>query len=83
MEDSAKALLVALSESNCDPRLIEAVEEIQKIVVSGADVIRLGLVNFTCDHLFIRFAEEIPDVAAARFQGFSMGIPPTTFATLL
>ncbi|MGN7932916.1 hypothetical protein [Sphingopyxis sp. 22461] len=74
LEDSADALLVALSESNCDPRLIEAVEEIQKIIVSGADVIRLGLVNFTCDHLFIRFAEEIPDVAAARFQGFSMGI---------
>lgn len=42
LEDSADALLVALSESNCDPRLIEAVEEIQKIIVSGADVIRLG-----------------------------------------
>ena len=74
MKDSSVALLGALSESNCDPRLIEAVDEINSIVQSKTDVIRLGLVNITCDQLFERAQKEIPDTALARFKGLSVAI---------
>lgn len=68
------ALLACLSETNCDPRLLSAVEEIQSILDSDTDIIRIGLMSLTCDHLFVRFSEELSEVAAARFAGFSMGI---------
>jgi hypothetical protein len=74
LEENAFSLAKLLSESNCDPRLIDVVKEVHDIIASGADVIRLGIVNFTCDYLFSRLSEEIPDVAAARFQGLNVAI---------
>ncbi|CAH0353744.1 hypothetical protein [Sphingobium sp. CECT 9361] len=67
-------LLACLFETNCDPRLVSAVEEIQSVLSSDADIIRIGLMSLTCDHLFVRFSEELSEIAAARFAGFSMGI---------
>ena len=74
LKESSTALLQSMLESNCDPRLIEAVKEIDSIMQSKADVIRLGLVNLSCDQLFERFQDEIPDIAISRFKGLGMAI---------
>ncbi|MCW1384419.1 hypothetical protein OLX02_16480 [Novosphingobium sp. KCTC 2891] len=70
----ASELVATLQETNVDRRLIEVVSEVEQVITSGADVIRLGLINFTCEQLFSKFADQLPDVAAARFLGFSTGI---------
>ena len=70
----ASELVSILRETNVDRRLVEVLTEVEQVIASGADVIRLGLINLTCEQLFSKFADQLPDVAAARLLGFSTGI---------
>lgn len=74
IEDGVERLLVYLSESNCDHRLLCAIGEIGQIVQSETDVIKLGIANLTCEYLFDEFAEELPAVASAQFKGLYTAI---------
>lgn len=72
--DDANALLRVLNETNCDPRLLVAVEEISGVISSNCDVIKLGFLSFTCDSLFVRFSNELSEIANARFLALSTGL---------
>lgn len=74
LESDANDLMHVLLESNCDPRLIKTVEDIHKTISSSSDVIKLGLIRFTCDSLFTRYSDEIPDIASARFLSLTTGL---------
>lgn len=71
--DSAN-LIKLLKETNCDPRLIEAVEELGSVISSNVDIIKLGFLSFTCDSLFVRFSHELSDIASAKFLALSTGL---------
>jgi hypothetical protein len=74
LEEGVERLLASLSESNCDPRLLQAIEEIENTIRSETDVIKLGIANVTCEYLFHEFAQELPAVAAAQFRGLNTAI---------
>lgn len=69
-----QSLILTLNESNSDPRLIVALEEISQVIASNCDVIKLGFLSFTCDSLFVRFSEQLSDIASARFLALSTGL---------
>jgi hypothetical protein len=74
LSDDVKSLLKVLNDSNCDPRLLSAVEEISSVISSNADIIKLGFLSFTCDSLFVRFSNELSEIANARFLALSTGL---------
>jgi len=74
LENDVKSLVTVLHESNSDQRLIAAVEEMASVISSDSDVIKLGFLSFTCDSLFVRFSEQLSDIASARFLALSTGL---------
>lgn len=74
LQSDANALLIALSETNADPRLSGAITEIRDVISSEADVIRLGLISLTCENFVVRFSEQLPDVVSAKLEGLSASL---------
>jgi hypothetical protein len=74
LEEGIERLIKSLSESNCDPRLLQAMGEVEQTVKAETDVIKLGIANLTCEYLFNEFAEELSAVAAAQFKGLHTAI---------
>lgn len=74
LTEDARGLLQSLSDTNCDPRITSIIQEVEAILDSDADIIRLGLINYTCDNLFSMFSDELPSITSARFMGLSTGI---------
>lgn len=67
-------LIDQLQRSNCDPRLIESVVDLQKQIESGRDIVRLGLSNISFAMLGSRFEAELPAAISAMVQSHSVGL---------
>lgn len=68
------ALIENLVASNCDQRLTETVQGIHAKISAEIDIIHLGISNLACGQMASRFESELPDVIAARLEGYSVGI---------
>jgi hypothetical protein len=71
---NGQKIINELSRSNCDKRLIEGFEELQARISSQEDVIRTGITNITCAHLFERSQKELPDAVYGMMQGHSVAV---------
>ncbi|WP_417307799.1 hypothetical protein [Devosia sp.] len=54
-----------LRNSNCDPRLLNNVEELQEHLKTGQNAIQIGISNLACEQLAKAFYVELPDALAA------------------
>ncbi|WP_286721502.1 hypothetical protein [Devosia sp. 63-57] len=59
------SLIGELKNSNCDPRLLRNMEELQGRLCSGDSPILIGISNNACDHLAKVFSSELPDATSA------------------
>lgn len=67
-------LIENLIASNCDQRLTETVQSIHEKVSTEIDIIHLGIANLACGQMVSRFEAELPEVVAARLEGYSVGV---------
>lgn len=58
-------LINELRNSNCDPRLLKNIEELQNTLIGSANPIQTGLSNNACDHLAKVFSAELPNATSA------------------
>lgn len=54
-----------LRNSNCDPRLLQNVEQLQEQLRTSDNVVQIGITTLACDHLAKSFSRELPDALAA------------------
>ena len=73
LEDGQK-IIDELSRSNCDRRIIEEFGELQARVASDEDIIRTGITNITCSHIFDQFKDELPDALYGMMKGHAVGV---------
>lgn len=74
LEKSGSKIIEHLSSSNCDRRLIESISDLQDQIVSGRDVVRLGLANIGCGLVYEKFADELPDAVSALLKAHTVGV---------
>lgn len=72
--ERGQQIIADLRESNCDPRLISGLEELQARIESNEDIIRTGITNITCSHLFEQSKNELPDALYGLMQGHSVSV---------
>lgn len=72
--DQASRLIDSLNKSNFDIRLKEKLEDIQEILKSNSNAIKLGLENIVCRAMTGALRDELPEAVAAEIEGFSTGI---------
>ena len=60
--------------SNCDKRIAEQIERVGDLLLSQKNVVRLGLENITARLTAASLKDELPNVLAARIEGFSSGV---------
>jgi hypothetical protein len=67
-------LISQLSNSNCDPRLLKSIEDLQNQLTSGQDIIKLGMASISCEFMYSAFRNELPDAIGALLQAQTSGI---------
>ena len=63
-----------LERSNCDRRLLGALQELQDNLETSENVIRIGLSNLACEVMHRVFENELPDAVSAALQVQTMGV---------
>ena len=71
---AGEKLLDELRRSNCDPRLVDNISELQSQLEKDTDVIRLGIANLGCSAMCGRFESELPDAVGALLRSQTVGI---------
>lgn len=71
---SGARILEKLKESNCDSRLTETVEIVQKSLKSKEDIIALGILNIEYRAIGEEFEEELPKAINALLRAHASGI---------
>ena len=54
-----------LRNSNCDPRLLTNIEELQGQLQNSTNVVQIGITTLACDQLAKAFSRELPDALSA------------------
>lgn len=63
-----------LESSNCDRRLLGALQELQENLETSENVIKTGLSNLACEVMHKVFENELPDAVSAALQVQTMGV---------
>jgi hypothetical protein len=74
LQKAGAKILDELSNSNCDKRLIESVEQLQAELADGPNIIALGLSNLRCEMMAAAFEEELPDAVFAMLGAHSRSV---------
>lgn len=74
LHTTGKRIVDALSSSNCDRRLIEAIEGLQTALVEPDNVIQLGLANLGCEAICSTAKDELPDALCGMIKGHTAAI---------
>ncbi len=71
---SGERLIDNLQQSNCDRRLLENFKDLHSQIVSGGNIVRIGLSNLACGVMCAQFAEEMPNALNAMINSYSAAI---------
>ena len=69
-----ESLISQLKGSNCDPRLLKEVQQLQDSLSSQENVIQIGLSALSCGLLHQAFEQELPDAISALLRSHTVGI---------
>lgn len=72
--DRGAKLIEELGRSNCDPRLLGTVTELQSQLVEQNDIVRLGIANLGCSMMYGAFEKELPDAIGAMLRSQTLGV---------
>jgi hypothetical protein len=67
-------LIENLERSNCDKRLLDKVKELQAQLVSGENIVRIGLSNMACGMMCAQFQSELPFAISGMFRSYNDSI---------
>jgi len=71
---SGENLLKELGSSNCDRRMLETFKSLQDKLVAKVDVIQLGLINISCELMFVVAVDEMPGAVLALLTAHTRGV---------
>lgn len=74
LQKSGAKIVAALSASNCDRRLIEAVEDLQTALAEPGNIIELGLNNLSCEAICGAAKDELPDAICGMLKAHTAAI---------
>ncbi|MGV8831554.1 MAG: hypothetical protein ACOH2N_06220 [Devosia sp.] len=69
-----ESLITQLKGSNCDPRLLKEVQQLQDSLSAQKNVIQIGLSALSCGLLHQTFQSELPDAISALLRSHTVGI---------
>lgn len=72
--ENGASIINQLLSSNFDKRIVENIQGIQERLVSGTNVIQLGMLNIGCGLLVGALSEELPDSLAATIKAHQIGV---------
>lgn len=74
--ENGQKIIANLQQSNCDKRLLETVETLQRKLLLDEDIIQIGIINIGCEMMSSAFSQELPDavVAMLKAQTTSVGL---------
>ena len=67
-------LIDNLKNSNCDKRLLENVEKLQKTIEEEGNIVKIGIMNVSCISLTAQFSEELPSAVLGMIKGYNASI---------
>ena len=74
IEASGGRLIENLEKSNCDPRLLESVVDLQRQITNQKNIIGIGLTNIACGMMGAKFQTELPDAISAMLLSYSTSV---------
>lgn len=72
--EQSETILENLRLSNCDRRILEAVESLNAKLHNMVDVVQLGIQNISCEELRVSFEPELPTALLAMIKGHTSAI---------
>lgn len=72
--DQGNRILSELERSNCDKRLLESVQLLQRQLEDDGNAIQLGLSNVACEVMVRQFQAELPDAVFAMVKAHTRGV---------
>ena len=72
--EQGNRILSELERSNCDKRLLESVQLLQRQLADDGNAIQLGLSNIACEVMVRQFQTELPDAVFAMVQAHTRGV---------
>ncbi|NYJ15294.1 hypothetical protein GGI64_006399 [Rhizobium leguminosarum] len=72
--EQGERVLESLRISNCDKRLFEVFEKLHEKLAHAEDVVQLGVLNISCEHMAGSFKEELPTAVESLVRAHSSSI---------
>lgn len=67
-------LIDMLKQSNCDRRIVENIERLNRQILEGENIVMIGLSNLTCETIRSNSESELSDVVNSMFHAHTRGI---------
>jgi hypothetical protein len=74
LASQGERVLEELSQSNCDPRLLESLRGLQDGIVHESSIVKLGIMNIACEYMCDSFKQELPEAICGLLRGQTAGI---------
>ncbi|MGB9366236.1 MAG: hypothetical protein WCE79_09515 [Xanthobacteraceae bacterium] len=74
LQRNNQRIIQELERSNCDRRLLENVQELQKLLNDDTDAIKIGLANLGCEVMSAAFEHELPTAVASMLKSHTRGV---------
>jgi hypothetical protein len=74
LHKSGEGIVEALTSSNCDRRLVEAMRDLQTALETSGNIIELGLTNLSFEAICGAAQEELPDAVCGMLKGQTAAI---------
>lgn len=74
LAEQGRTILDGLRQSNCDRRLLEQFEALQRKLESDVDIVQLGIANLTCNEMRLEFEQELSSSLSAMLRSHSASI---------
>lgn len=72
--EQGRKIIAELERSNCDKRLLESLQHLQRELDADENAIQLGLSNIACEVMVRQFQSELPDAVFAMVQAHTRGV---------
>jgi hypothetical protein len=72
--EQGERIIQSLEGANVDRKLRENIEELQKILRDGSDIVKLGIMTMTCEHVVSGVADQISDATTGLLTAHTNGL---------